>query len=104
METPGTEGLSFSVALLTGFIDTLRKRLVASAKDPSVAGFKSVICYRTGLDVSAVPDPAAEAAALFSIDKPLQSNVPLQLADKPLDDLVVRTTLEVVFSSESLGA
>ena len=70
---------------------------MASAKDPSVAGFKSVVCYRTGLDVSAVPDPAAEAAALLRVGiyKQLQSNVPLRLADKPLNDLVVRTTLEV---------
>ena len=95
METPRTEGISFSVALLTSFIDTLRKRLVASAKNLSVAGFKSVVCYRTGLDVSAVPDPTAEGAALFGIYKQFQSNVPVRLADKPLNDLVVRTTLEV---------
>jgi len=80
------------VTLLTSFSATLRERLVASAKDPNVAGFKSVVCYRTGLDVSAVPDPAAEAAALFGTYQHFQPNVPLRLADKPLNDLVVRTT------------
>jgi hypothetical protein len=81
--------------LLTRFSEELRARLVASAKDPNVAGFKSVVCYRTGLDVSAVPDHAAESAALFNAYKHFQPNVPPRLADKPLNDLVVRTTLEV---------
>ena len=43
-----------------------------------MTGFKSVVCYLTGLDVSAAADPAPETAALFSY-KHLQSNVFLQL-------------------------
>jgi hypothetical protein len=72
-------------------------RLVASAEDPNVAGFKSVVCYRTGLDVSAVPDPSAEAAALDTGRARFfpSMGVPLRVADKPLNDLVVRMTLEV---------
>jgi hypothetical protein len=83
--------------LLANFSATLRMRLVASAEDPNVAGFKSVVCYRTGLDVSAVPDPPAEAAALYAACERFlpNTNVPLRLADKPLNDLVVRMTLEV---------
>ena len=81
--------------LLTNFLLTIRERLAANAKDPSVAGFKSVVCYRTGLDVSTVPDPAAEATALFDACQHFQPDVPLRLANKPLNDLVVRTTLEV---------
>ena len=81
--------------LLTNFSLTIRERLAENAKDPCVAGFKSVVCYRTGLDVSTVPDPAAEATALFDVYQHLQPDVPLRLADKPLNDLVVRTTLEV---------
>jgi hypothetical protein len=46
------------------FSSTLRERLVQCAEDLNVAGFKSVACYRTGLDVSIVTDPAAEVEAL----------------------------------------
>src|SRR5258708_714792 len=38
------------VPILTNFTTTLRAALVAHAKDPHVAGFKSIVCYRTGLD------------------------------------------------------
>ena len=89
--------------LLTNFLLTIRERLAANAKDPSVAGFKSVVCYRTGLDVSTVPDPAAEATALFDAYQHFQPDVPLRLADKPLNDLVVRTTLEVAAQHNKPG-
>jgi hypothetical protein len=79
------------------FSVTLRERLVDSAKDPDVAGFKSVVCYRTGLDVATVSDPPAEIAALrYAYERFREStDESLRLADKPLNDLVVRTTLEV---------
>jgi len=102
------KSLLFSTPLKR-FSETLRERLEASAKDSNVAGFKSVVCYRTGLDVSTFPNPSAEISALMRIFEHLsdqtrsnqhlhyqtQSAVPLRLADKPLNDLVVRTTLEV---------
>ena len=50
--------------LLTTFSLTFRARLTASAGDPDVIGFKSVICCRTGLDVSIVPDRTAELTAI----------------------------------------
>jgi hypothetical protein len=81
--------------LLKTFSEKLRERLEANAKDSNVAGFKSVVCYRTGLEVSTVPSPSAETSALFDTFKHSQSNVPLRLANKPLNDLVVRTTLEI---------
>lgn len=77
------------------FSEKLRERLEASAKDSNVAGFKSVVCYRTGLEVSTVSDRSAENSALFDIFNHFQSNVPLRLAKKPLNDLVVRMTLEI---------
>lgn len=94
-DSPSTSFRSFS--------GELRARLVASAKDPNVAGFKSVVCYRTGLDVSVVPDPTAEAVALFNTYQHFQTNAPLRLADKPLNDLVVRTTLEVAAEHNKPG-
>lgn len=81
--------------LLKTFSEKLRERLEANAKDSNVAGFKSVVCYRTGLEVSTVPNRSAETSALFDIIEHSQSNVPLRLANKPLNDLVVRMTLEI---------
>ncbi|KAI0255445.1 amidohydrolase-domain-containing protein [Lactifluus subvellereus] len=80
--------------LLTSF--SLRAQLVGIAKDPVVAGFKSVVCCRTGLDVSIVSDSAAEIEALRGVGGcfSLGTNV-LRLEDKPPNDLVVRTTVEV---------
>ena len=81
--------------LFKAFSEKLRERLEANAKDSNVAGFKSVVCYRTGLEVSTVPNRFAETSALFDTFKHCQSNVPLRLANKPLNDLVVRTTLDI---------
>jgi hypothetical protein len=87
------------------FSATLRARLMASAEDPNVAGFKSVVCYRTGLGVSTVPDTFVEAEALYDACWCFQSDtdVPLRLAHKPLNDFVVRTTLEVAAEHSKPG-
>jgi hypothetical protein len=92
-------------SLLTSFSATLRARLAAAAKDPNVAGFKSVVCYRTGLDVSATPNPVSESTALSAACGHFEPgrNAPLRLADKPLNDLVVRTTLEVAAEHNKPG-
>jgi hypothetical protein len=81
--------------LFKTFSEKLRERLEANAKDSNVVGFKSVVCYRTGLVVSTVPNRFVETSALVDTFKHSQSNVPLRLANKPLNDLVVRTTLEI---------
>jgi len=68
------------------------------AKDPNVAGFKSVVCYRTGLDVSIVPNRPAAVTAMDGVYQRFRSkgkNEPLRLADKPLNDLVVRKTIKI---------
>jgi hypothetical protein len=88
---------------LETFSKKLRVRLEANAMDPNVAGFKSVVCYRTGLEVSTVPNRSAETSALFDTFKHSQSNVPLRLANKPLNDLVVRTTLEIAAEYDKPG-
>jgi Amidohydrolase len=80
------------------FADKFRESLEECVKDPDVAGFKSVVGYRTGLDVSIIPNMAAEAEAVLrgaSGLTGLGNNVPLRLADKLLNDWVVRTTVEI---------
>ncbi|SRR6266567_6944664 len=47
------------------FFVSRHERLEASTEDSKVAGFKSVACRRPELGMSAVPNPAAEAATLF---------------------------------------
>ena len=42
---------SLEVADLAEFIRSYLKLLVTAAREPDVVGFKSVICYRTGLDM-----------------------------------------------------
>jgi hypothetical protein len=75
-------------------------------KDPDVAGFKSVVGYRTGLDVSITPNTAAETEA---VDRSacghtgLGNNVPLRLADKPLNDWIVRTTVQIAAAYSKPG-
>ena len=70
--------------------------LTKAAEDPFVAGFKSVVCYRTGLDVSPI------SAALEDIEESLmqamirlESSGKLRLADKHFNDYIVRLTMEV---------
>ncbi|KAH9057600.1 amidohydrolase-domain-containing protein [Lactarius vividus] len=87
---PGIEGL-------TRFAVLLHTRLKANADNPSVAGFKSVVCYRTGLDVDVASNVPAEIEALRGAygQFRLRANVPVRLENKPLNDFVVRMTLEI---------
>ena len=92
-------------SLLTSFSLTLHERLTERAGAPDVVGFKSVVCYRTGLDVSIIPDSTAELAAMCDAYELFKSrtNVHLRLANKALNDLVVRTTLKVAVEHNKPG-
>ena len=85
----------------------LHTRLKANADNASVAGFKSVICYRTGLSVDVAPNVPAEIEALRSAYGQFRSraNVPVRvrLQQKPLNDFVVRMTLEVAAEHNKPG-
>jgi hypothetical protein len=52
----------------TTFKHFFRKAIGDSIQDPEVVGFKSVVCYRSGLDVASCPDSEfmSEFVALFS--------------------------------------
>jgi len=51
--------------LYTSVIHEFEKAIKAAALDPEVVGFKSVICYRTGLNISSGPFTAAEMEPEF---------------------------------------
>ncbi|WP_243713840.1 amidohydrolase family protein [Nostoc sp. 106C] len=58
---------------------------------PGVIGFKSIVCYRTGLDVQ--PVTVEVAASRFYAIKQQLTNQPLRLVDKPLIDFLLQQAL-----------
>ncbi|KAL5002483.1 protein fluG [Aspergillus recurvatus] len=69
--------------------------------DPAVVGFKSVICYRTGLDVQPTDDHDTERL-LQSFARTISQmavSTP-RVEDKPLNDWLVRQTLNLLKSAK----
>lgn len=81
--------------ILNNFTSAIRKTLAEHAQSPDVACFKSIVCYRTGLDVSMYSSQAGLKFSLLDVFKMLQAENKVRLAHKDLNDLVVRITLEV---------
>ncbi|KZT24932.1 hypothetical protein NEOLEDRAFT_1134131 [Neolentinus lepideus HHB14362 ss-1] len=81
--------------LLDTFSAKLAASIQSSADDPEVVGFKSVACYRTGLDVATSCTQAELEGALMSCLQRYSVTSTLRLDDKQLNDYVVRTTLEI---------
>ncbi|KAL4975173.1 protein fluG [Aspergillus desertorum] len=69
--------------------------------DPAVVGFKSVICYRTGLDVQPTDDHDTERL-LQSFARTISQAVVStpRVEDKPLNDWLVRQTLNLLKSAK----
>ncbi|TFK47251.1 hypothetical protein OE88DRAFT_1666629 [Heliocybe sulcata] len=86
---------SYLATLLETFSAKLTASIQASAQDPEVVGFKSVACYRTGLDVATSCTQAELEGALSSCLQRYVTTSTLRLDDKHLNDYVVRTTLEI---------
>ncbi|KAK3365713.1 hypothetical protein B0T24DRAFT_396940 [Lasiosphaeria ovina] len=77
------------------FLQQFDAHVLAAIEDPDVVGFKSVICYRTGLDIKAVDEDAAREAFGEII-----SNFALldfeSLDQESLNDLVVHRTASLI--------
>ncbi|GAB1213848.1 hypothetical protein ATERTT37_003001 [Aspergillus terreus] len=88
--------------LLHQFIAGFRDRLNQAILDPAVVGFKSVICYRTGLDVQEVDagDQSLETALVHCFTFGAQ-NGSFRVEDKPLNDWIVWTTVEAIASRKA---
>lgn len=91
------------VPILNGFTSALRKTMAEHAQNPDVACFKSIVCYRTGLDVSMYSSQAGLKFSLLDVFKMLQAGNKVRLAHKDLNDLVVRITLEVAGEYQKPG-
>jgi hypothetical protein len=91
--------------LLEAFREQLTEKLTASARDPRVAGFKSIVCYRTGLDV-APRDAGSQAeltGAILELLAQYQEQQHIRLTNKVFNDHAVRITLDVAGNHHKPG-
>lgn len=82
------------------FLDALSHAM----DDANVVGFKSVICYRTGLDVD--PYSGDEDMLTASLHRTLDSgtrSTGYRVEDKPLNDWLVQQTLKLITSKKRAG-
>ncbi|KAH9856274.1 amidohydrolase-domain-containing protein [Lenzites betulinus] len=84
--------------LIQRFVPALETALRAAAADPEVAGFKSIACYRTGLDVGVVttlPDDNSGHEILTRLSLIFMTNQKLRLAHKSFNDYIVNVTMRI---------
>jgi hypothetical protein len=94
-----------TASILASFNALFGESLTGSASDQNVVGFKSIACYRTGLDVL----PSAESeediiACLRDVLKTLEETGTIRLAHKAFNDHCVRMTLEVAGQHRKPGS
>ncbi|KAI0339169.1 amidohydrolase 2 [Trametopsis cervina] len=77
------------------FDKTLRDALGKAAMDPEVVGFKSIACYRTGLNITVNPDIASVTTSVSELVLDYSESKPLRLEIKDVNDWIVNLTLEV---------
>ncbi|KAF2827406.1 glutamine synthetase/guanido kinase [Ophiobolus disseminans] len=80
------------------FTDEFEREIQEAIQDPEVAGFKTVICYRTGLDVEPDYEEAARAVG-HPFERYVKACVrkrTYRIERKPLNDYLVLRTLEIL--------
>ncbi|KAF2033340.1 developmental protein-like protein fluG [Setomelanomma holmii] len=80
------------------FMDAFEREIQEAVKDPEVAGFKTVICYRTGLDIEPDYEEAARAVG-HPFERHVKSCIrkrTYRVERKPLNDYLVLRTLEIL--------
>ncbi|OKL63189.1 Protein fluG [Talaromyces atroroseus] len=75
------------------FLSEFHKHIEQYLMEPNVVAFKSVICYRTGLDIKV---NSSEAAFKESFQRLLRIGAPFRISDKSFNDLLVTTTLQII--------
>lgn len=86
--TPGVYKAQFGL-----FHESFKKMITSSVTDPNVVGYKSVICYRTGLNI-AEPE---EDVLLESFSRTAQqTGNSFRVEDKPFNDWLVLRTLDIL--------
>ncbi|AEO57009.1 glutamine synthetase-like protein [Thermothelomyces thermophilus ATCC 42464] len=100
----GTQDASLEGAF-DGWVREFDTYIRTALDDPEVVGFKSVVCYRTGLDVATEPISLLESRAAGDF-KSLVADVHarqsfVKLRTKSLNDLVVHRTAQLIRDSPS---
>lgn len=93
--------LSFYTDTWVSFMDDFEQKIEEAIKDPEVVGFKTVICYRTGLDIEEDYERAAKAVG-HPFERYVKSCVrkrSFRIERKPLNDYLVLRTLEILSDS-----
>jgi glutamine synthetase/predicted TIM-barrel fold metal-dependent hydrolase len=80
------------------FTDEFEREIQEAVQDPEVAGFKTIICYRTGLDIEPDYEEAARAVG-HPFERYVKSCIrrrTYRIERKPLNDYLVLRTLEIL--------
>ncbi|KAF5862402.1 hypothetical protein ETB97_011676 [Aspergillus alliaceus] len=87
------------------FREGFRRRIAGAIGDPAVVGFKSVICYRTGLNVQPTEDDD-DTLLLESFARTVRQGQgsAYRVEDKRLNDWVVRQTLNHLQAAKNVSA
>jgi hypothetical protein len=91
------------VPILDLFTQKLTTSLTFCAIDPQVAAFKSIVCYRTGLNISIWGSPASMKFSLLDVFKTYRDKGNIRLSHKALNDHVVCVALEVAGKYDKPG-
>lgn len=86
------------------FVDSLHTTLQAYGNDPEVVGFKSIACYRTGLDIQVMQEGHKIEQCLTMVMLRYEVTKTMRLADKHLNDYVVNVALHVSSECGKPGA
>ncbi|KAJ5594339.1 uncharacterized protein N7459_000547 [Penicillium hispanicum] len=100
MSTERSQGQTVWSLFRQQFLDALGRAM----DDPEVVGFKSVICYRTGLDID--PHSSDESLLTASLHRTLDSGTRksgYRVEDKPLNDWLVQQTLKLITLKKKVG-
>ena len=91
----GTDAEDFA-SIASGFKSDFINSIKKSAADDVVVGFKSVVCYRTGLNISTSCTDHELVEAIAAVHRQHRVNPKaIRISDKALNDYVVRATLEI---------
>ena len=100
----GKTGISLKAGpVLEIFKKCLSETLDNDAVNKDVVGFKSIVCYRTGLDVALSNPIEEQEQALLEIFDGYAKTGSLRLKHKPLNDEVVRITLTIAGNHNKPG-
>ncbi|KIY47660.1 amidohydrolase 2 [Fistulina hepatica ATCC 64428] len=90
-------GISGCTHLFTMFSLRLRRTLESLARLSDVVAFKTIVCYRSGLDVSPTDavTPEQQTAFIRRAQAMLRSDGHIRIADKPVNDHIVHMAMDI---------